>query len=114
LKSACNYITNTENFKVIDEINKKGIKINKEGYNLLNSLVYDKLNEHFLNKLKIINRLKAGSIHSFDNVEYELYLTPDTSRVKLYTKLTELRKMITNIEMRIGEWDIVKFINLEK
>ncbi len=94
----------------MDEVKKQGIKIDKEGYKLLNKKVYDKLNEHFLNKLRIINKLKADNIKSFENVEYELYLTPDTSRVKLYTKLTELKKMITNIEQRIGEWDIVKII----
>ena len=87
--------------------------MNKENLSLLNKHIYDKLNEHVLNKLRIINRLKVEDINDFENIEYELYLTPDTTKVKLYTKLIEIKKFLTNIESRIGDWDLVIIINTE-
>ena len=107
LKVVCNFITESSNFKVLEEIKNKNIKINQENLSLLNKHIYDKLNEHVLNKLRIINRLKVENINDFQNVEYELYLTPDTTKVKLYTKLIEIKKFLSNIESRIGDWDIV-------
>jgi hypothetical protein len=42
-------------------------------------------------------------------MQYELYLTPDIQKVKLYTKLLEIKKKMIQIESKIGNWDIVKF-----
>lgn len=108
----CNYIHASDNFKVIAEIKKKNWKLEKESYNLLNKYVYEKLNEHLLNKINIINRLKTENVSSYNNVEYELYLTPDTTKVKLYTKLVEIKKVINQIETKIGAWDIVNKLYL--
>lgn len=94
----------------MQEIKNKNISLEKENYSLLNMRVYEKLNEHLLNKIKIINRLKADSIEKYDNVEYELYLTPDTTKVKLFTKMMEIKKAIQNMELKIGNWDVVNFI----
>ena len=98
----------------MQEIKNKNINLEKENYSLLNMRVYEKLNEHLLNKIKIINRLKTDSIEKYDNVEYELYLTPDTTKVKLFTKMMEIKKAIQNMEMKIGNWDVVKnYLNFE-
>jgi ATP-dependent Zn protease len=94
----------------MQEIKNKNINLEKENYSLLNMRVYEKLNEHLLNKIKIINRLKTDSIEKYDNVEYELYLTPDTTKVKLFTKMMEIKKAIQNMENKIGNWDVVKII----
>jgi hypothetical protein len=58
--------------------------------------------------MKIINNLKSQNIDNFNNVEYELYITPDTQKVKLFTKIMDLKKSIQNIESKIGSWDMVK------
>ena len=50
----------------------------------------------------------------YDNVEYELYLTPDTLKVKLFTKMMEIKKAIQNLENKIGVWDIVRNFNFNK
>jgi hypothetical protein len=109
LKIVSEYIVNSENYKNIKEIADSGIKLSKDEYFLLNKRAFEQLNEHLINKVKIVNRLKAVNIQPYNNVEFELYLTPDTSKVRLYTKLIEIRKMITNIENKIGNWDIVSY-----
>jgi hypothetical protein len=115
LQTVCEFIKDSENYKVVDEISKRGLnEIESDNYFLLNKKIYDKLNEHLLNKLRVINKLKADSIKNYEDVEYELYLTPDTTKVKLFTKLQDLKKNISIIESRIGEWDKVKIYYCRK
>jgi len=111
LKLVSDYISSSENFKIIQELKDKNIKLEKESYNLLNKRIYEKLNEHLMNKIDIINRLKSDGIQSYDNVEYELYLTPDTMKVKLFTKLINIKRDIQNMEIKIGHWDLVLIIS---
>jgi hypothetical protein len=85
--------------------------LEKENYNLLNKRIYEKLNDHIINKIKIINSLRAEKTKDLENVNYELYLTPDTMKIKLFTKFIEIKKQITEIESKIGNWDIVNIIN---
>jgi len=59
--------------------------------------------------MEIINKLKIEGIKKYDNVQYELYLTPDTMKVKLFSRMTEIKKAIQNIENKIGFWDMVNF-----
>lgn len=87
-------------------------KFEKESYHLLNNSVYEKINEHMINKITIINRLKTENNHKYDNIDYELYLNKETTRVKLFTKIMDIRKAINSIEKKIGSWDIVKYIML--
>ena len=98
----------------MQEIKNKNLKLEKESYKLLNMRVYEKLNEHLLNKVKIINRLKSETVEKFDNVEYELYLTPDTTKVRLFTKMMEIKKTVQNFEAKIGAWDIVLLLIIIK
>lgn len=67
------------------------------------------MNEQIIHKVKIINFLK-GNKKTDDlnqNAEYELYLTPDTAKVKLFTKMIEINRCITDMEQKIGNWNIV-------
>ena len=90
----------------MQEIKNQNLKLEKDSYKLLNQRIYEKLNEHLLNKVKIINKLKSDKVEKYDNVEYELYLTPDTMKVKLFTKMMEIKKSIQHLEEKIGVWDI--------
>lgn len=107
LKIISDYIYSSENYKIVEEIKNKNINLEKDSYNLLNKRIYEKLNEHLLNKVKILNHLKTDKIENYENVEYELYLTPDTTKVKLFTKLIDIKKVIQDLESKIGNWDIV-------
>ena len=108
LKVVTDYVLSSENYCLMNEIKLKNVKMEKESYKLLNFRIYEKLNEHLLHKVKIINKLKSENIQSFDNVEYELYLTPDTMKLKLFTRMIEIKKAIQNMEQKIGLWDLVR------
>ncbi len=84
----------------------QNLKLEKDSYKLLNQRIYEKLNEHLLNKVKIINKLKNDKVEKYDNVEYELYLTLDKMKVKLFTKMMEIKKSIQHLEEKIGVWEI--------
>lgn len=61
--------------------------------------------------MKVINYLKGDKSKQnntiSENVNYELYLTPDTKKVRLFTKMIEIKRSIGDIEQKIGNWDIV-------
>jgi len=61
--------------------------------------------------VKVINYLKGDKSKQnntiSENVNYELYLTPDTKKVRLFTKMIEIKRSIGDIEQKIGNWDIV-------
>jgi hypothetical protein len=81
---------------------------------LLNKRIYEKLNEHLLNKLNIISQLRSNKINNLGDIQYELFLTPDIQKVKLFTKLIELKKKMVNFESKIGNWDTVIYSKVLK
>ena len=109
LKQIANYIYTSENCEILKKIvssqttNKSNIPPKK--YNILNKQIYDKLNEHLINRIQIINRLKADNPSNFSNIEYELFIAPDTIKVKQFTKMMEIKRSINSIESKIGEWN---------
>ena len=85
--------------------------LNKESFSLLNKQIYDKLNEQLINRLHIINQLKSNNFHKSNelkDIKFDIFLTPDTQKVKLFSKLLEIRKRVSGLESKIGNWDIVK------
>lgn len=111
LKTVAEHLANSENYNTIKEIKEKNIRLDKEGLNLFNKRIYERLNEHLLHKLNIINQLKSkDKLNNINDFQYELYLTPDIQKVKLFTKLTEIKKKMIALEGKIGNWDIVILI----
>jgi hypothetical protein len=110
IKTVADHLGNSENFAIINEIKKKNLNLNKDSYSLLNKQIYDKINEQLLNRLQIINQLKSSNFHKsneLNDIKFDIYLTPDTQKVKLFSKLLEIRKRVTALESKIGNWDIV-------
>jgi hypothetical protein len=108
LKIVAEHLSDSENYHTIKEIKEKNIKLDKEGLNLFNKRIYEKLNEHLLHKLNLINQLKSNNkLNNLSDFQYELYLTPDIQKVKLFTKLMEIKKKMNNLEGKLGDWDIV-------
>ena len=110
LKAVADHLGNSENFSMINEIKKKNLNINKESYSLLNKQIYDKLNDQLSHRLHIINQLKSNNFNKSDDltdIKFDLFLTPDTQKVKLFSKLLDIRKRVSNLESKIGNWDIV-------
>ena len=69
--------------------------------------MYEKLNEHIINKIVIINKLKCDKPELFQNINLELYLSQDTTKVKLNQKFFDLKNKINKLKTFIGEWDSV-------
>ena len=111
LKYIINYVNSSNNFaklKKINEIeNKSGIKINNNNYNLLNKKVYNNLDEQLNQKLNTIKKLKMENPINFNNIEYELYLTPDKEKMKQFKALDEIVLKINEIEGKIGKWNFI-------
>ena len=109
LKYIINYVNSSNNFaklKKINEIeNKNGIKIKEDNYNLLNKKIYNNLDEKLNQKLNNIKKLKNENPLNYKNIEYELYLTPDNEKMKLFKELDELVLKINEIEEKIGTWN---------
>ena len=113
LKILCDFISNTDNYKVIKQIKETNPNLEINKYGLLNKRIYEILNEKIIHKVKIINFLKGNKISDDLNInaDYELYLTPDTAKVKLFTKMIELKRCIADMEQKIGNWNIVRISN---
>ena len=60
--------------------------------------------------MQIINQLKSNNFHKSNDlkdIKFDIFLTPDTQKVKLFSKLLEIRKRVSGLEVNIGNWDIV-------
>ena len=109
LKYIISYINSSNNYqklKKIDEnLQKNGIKIDEENYSLLNKKIYNKLEEQLNERLNKIKKLKNENPINYDNIEYELFLTPNTDKMKQFKELDEIILKINDIEKKIGKWN---------
>jgi len=55
---------------------------------------------------KTIKKLKTENPLNYSNVEYELFISPDNEKMKLYKQLDEIVSKINQIEEKIGKWNI--------
>ena len=109
LKYIISYINSSNNYqklKKIDEnLQKNGIKIEEENYSLLNKKIYNNLEELLNERLNKIKKLKNENPINYDNIEYELFLTPNNDKMKQFKELDEIVLKINDIEKKIGKWN---------
>jgi hypothetical protein len=109
LKYIISYINSSNNYqklKKIDEnLQKNGIKIDEENYSLLNKKIYNKLEEQLNERLNKLKKLKNENPINYDNIEYELFLTPNNDKMKQFKELDEIVLKINEIEKKIGKWN---------
>lgn len=112
IKSLTEYINSTENFnklqKIFDTQKKSGTNFPMKKLNLLNKKLYNNLENELNTRLKNMKKIKNENIPQVDvnkNVEYELFVTPETQKVKEFTRIIEIQHTIQNIEKKIGLWD---------
>ena len=109
IKEAANFISQSKNFmelkKIIDEQ-----KLNKteklENFAILQKKMNENLNMHLINRANIISRLKAENPDDFNNLDYQLFVTPETKKLKKLSKIIEIKKKLENIKNLLGEWDM--------
>ena len=109
LKILSNYILKSKNYFILNELykiqnnNSKFIPANK--YNIFNKEIYENLNKDLNVKTKEINDLKNENINNFKDFEYELFITPNKNKIKLFKKILEIKDSIDKIENTIGQWN---------
>ena len=107
LKEAVNFISESKNFyelKRIVDSQKSGEKL--ENYQILQNQMKQNLNLHLINRANIINKLKLENPGEYTNLDYELYITAETKKIKKISKLVEIKNKINNIKKLIGNWDM--------
>jgi len=110
LKYIISYIessTNFEKYKKINEVKQKfNLQINEDNYNILNKKLFNDLDEQLNTRLNKMKKLKLENPANHQNFEYELFLSPDNEKMKLYKQLDEIVFKINQIEEKIGRWNI--------
>lgn len=109
LKKISEFVNNSNNYKVLKEIVKKhgpNILENREILALINSKMFEKNNQKLMNNMSLINEIKDSKIHNFDDLSFELYLTPDTEQIKMFSQIVEIQKQIDDIQEKIGKYDL--------
>ena len=70
---------------------KKLLDTNKEKnidkYKILQMKMLENLNMHLINRANIINKLKIDNPDLYNNLEYELYVNPETKKLKKISKI---------------------------
>ena len=109
LKYIINYINSSNNFEKLKKINdiqnKNQIQINEDNYNLLNKKLHNNLEEQLEKRINNIKQLKEQNPINYNNIEYELFLTLDNTKMEQLKELDELVLKIDEIEKKIGKWN---------
>ena len=96
IKEAANFIYNDEKFKKF----RKNYINNSQ---ILNLKMTEKLNEHLLNRIEIISKLKSDYPELYSNIDYKLILTNDNIKNKRKIQIENIKNKIKEIELKIGK-----------
>lgn len=113
IKKITDFINKSDNLKLIKKITEKNPQILKDKNNisLLNSKIFELENKKLLSNMNLIHEIKDSKITNFEDICYELYLTPDTNHIKLNTQIVEIQKKLDDIKEKIGIYDLVSVYN---
>ena len=95
IKDAANFVFNDENFQIMHK--------NYKNSQILNRKMTDKLNEHLLKRVEIINKIKSDNPDFYSNIDYKLVLSTDNMKYKRNNQLEKIKKKIKEIELKIGK-----------
>ena len=104
LKETLNFISNSKNFfelkKILDSNKNNTQNIDKN--KILQMKMIENLNKHLLNRANLINKLKLDSPEEYNNLDYELYITPETRKIKKISKILEIKNKLEKIKEKLG------------
>ena len=104
LKETSNFIANSKNYselkKILDSNKNNETPIDK--YKILQMKMVENLNAHLINRANIINKLRTQNPDEYNNIEYELYITPETQRIKKISKIIEIKSKLDKIKTKLG------------
>ena len=104
LKETSNFIANSKNYselkKILDSNKNNETPIDK--YKILQMKMVENLNAHLINRANIINKLRNQNPDEYNNIEYELYITPETQKIKKISKIMEIKAKLEKIKSKLG------------
>ena len=108
VKCITNYMTNSKNFiefqKLNDILNKNGLSVSKNNYNIFNKKLHNDLNEELNKKLQNLQKLKNENKLDDKTIEYQLFISPNSEIIPQLKEIGEIKEKIDSIEKKIGKW----------
>ena len=109
LKYIISYIESSKNFdklkKINDIENHFNLKFTENNYNILNKKLYKNLDEQLNKRLNELKKLKQENPVNYNNMEYELFLSPDNEKMQQLKELDEIISKINKVEEKFGKWN---------
>ena len=104
LKEASNFIANSKNYSELKKIldSNKNNEKNIDKFKLLQMKMVENLNKHLINRANIINKLRTQNPEEYNNIEYELYITPETQKIKKVSKIIQIKEKLDKIKEKLG------------
>ena len=109
LKYIISYIESSKNFdklkKINDIENHFNLKFTENNYNILNKKLYKNLDEQLNKRLNELKKLKQENPVNYNNMEYELFLSPDNEKMQFIDKVSknEFLKKFDKINMKLDD-----------
>ena len=109
LKYIISFIESSKNFdklkKINDIENHFNLKFTENNYNILNKKLYKNLDEQLNKRLNELKKLKQENPVNYNNMEYELFLSPDNEKMQQLKELDEIISKINKVEEKLGKWN---------
>lgn len=109
LKYIISYIESSKNFdklkKINDIENHFNLKFTENNYNILNKKLYKNLDEQLNKRLNELKKLKQENPVNYNNMKYELFLSPDNEKMQQLKELDEIISKINKVEEKLGKWN---------
>lgn len=106
LKETLNFISNSKNYYELKKIIDKNKDKNVDKFQILQNKMIENLNMHLINRANIINKLKSQNPEEYNDLDYELYLTPETKKIKRISKILEIKEKINKVKEKIGNIEL--------
>ena len=106
LKETLNFISNSQNFFELKKLLDTNKEKNLDKYKILQMRMIENLNMHLINRANIINKLKSQNPEEYNDLDYELYLTPETKKIKRISKILEIKEKINKVKEKIGNIEL--------
>lgn len=113
LKVVVDYIKSYNNYQVLQKVySKYGPRLMDKAKNqnllgLLNKDMLERNTVKLMQNIKVISEANSKTAQDSDNICYEIFLTPDTAKVKMFTQLYEIQKDVDLLQEILGSYDIV-------
>jgi len=113
LKKIADFMKNKEYFSVMKDIsNKLGSRFTDKALkanvlSLFNKQILENQDSQIKNHMLALRKMSGDRPDAQENIKYELYLTPDSVKTKMFSQLVDIEKNMEIMKDVIGNYDIV-------